>query len=73
MVVKVKVTDAMRGGSAQWPFEDEPNVGTEIYCLHCGGSFLKGQEMADASDGLLVCPNGDCDGSPLDWSTEPWS
>jgi hypothetical protein len=55
-----------------YPFADEPTAGQRVYCLHCGGFFSYGLELVDYADGLLVCPNGDCDGSPMDWSTTPW-
>lgn len=72
VLLKVKPSRAVLEGSGSWPFEDEPAQGQTLYCLHCGGSFAHGLELVDAADGLLVCPNGDCDGSPMDWSTEPW-
>ena len=46
--------------------------GDTLYCLHCDGSFHAGAELVDAADGLLVCPNQGCNGTPLDWSREPW-
>lgn len=55
-----------------WPYEPVPGEGERVYCLHCGGSFVKGREMVDSSDGLLVCPTLECDGSPMDWSETPW-
>jgi len=41
--------------------------GAEVECIHCGESFLLGQELVDLRDGLLVCPTDGCDGSPIDW------
>jgi hypothetical protein len=56
-----------------YPFRNPDYVvGQKIYCVHCCSSFLAENVAVDASDGLLVCPNGNCDGNPFDWSTEPW-
>jgi len=46
--------------------------GVRVFCLHCGESFLAESVKVDASDHLLVCPTAGCEGSPMDWSTEPW-
>jgi hypothetical protein len=56
---------------AKWVF-GVPSPESRLYCLHCGGSFVAVEVCVDASDELLVCPNGNCSGNPMDWSGEPW-
>lgn len=47
-------------------------VGQRVYCLHCERAFVAEEVCYDEADGLLVCPNRGCDGSPMDWSPDPW-
>lgn len=44
----------------------------QIYCLHCGGKFNVDDIMIDESDGYVICPIQNCNGSPLDWKDTPW-
>lgn len=46
-------------------------VGQDVYCLHCEGSF-KAEDVEEDSDGLACCPGFGCNGSPLDFSPDPW-
>jgi hypothetical protein len=49
----------------------EWHVGQDVHCLHCEGSF-KAEDVKQDADGLACCPLAGCDGSPLDFSREPW-
>lgn len=46
----------------------------KTWCLYCNRQFV-GREVRiyrDGDDLMLECGTPDCDGSPLDWSEEPW-
>jgi hypothetical protein len=42
------------------------------YCLHCNKKFTGRDIIYYEGSGFQNCPTEGCDGSPLDWSEEPW-
>lgn len=59
-----------------WGFDEEK----ELFCLHCE-DIIKTKDIkvifdmyerpyGKVAEYYLVCPNGECDGSPIDWSTK---